>query len=92
MGNIDTGWVTIPWSNDFTTHSTGHDLKARRVGKIVQMTGCATPKRTMTIDADNAKTICILPEQFRPKTSLAVLCQGSQMAVFLLDIGASGTV
>ena len=89
LGNIDTGWVTIPWSNDFTTHTTGHDLKVRRVGKIVQMTGWATPKSDMILDT---KTICILPEQFRPKTGLTVLCQGSKMAVFMLDIGASGTV
>ena len=92
LGDIDTGWVILSWANNFNTHSSGQELKVRRVGKIVQLTGWATPKSAMTIGADNPKTICILPEQFRPNSSLAILCQGSQMSVFLLDIGASGVV
>lgn len=92
MGNVDTGWVTLSWSSDFTTHSTGQDLKVRRVGKIVQLTGWATPKTTMTIDANSPKTVCTLPEQFRPNANLEYICQGSQMAIFLLTVNSNGGV
>ena len=92
MGNVDTGWVTLSWASNFTTHSTGQDAKVRRVGKIVQLTGWATPTINMTIDADNPKTIFTLPEQFRPTTGLEIVCQGSQMAIFLLNINPNGIV
>lgn len=46
----------------------------------------------MTIDADNPKTIFTLPEQFRPNDNLEILCQGSQMSVFLLNINPNGVV
>lgn len=46
----------------------------------------------MTIDADNPKTIGTLPEQFRPTIDLEILCQGSQMAIFLLTISPNGTI
>lgn len=92
LGNVDTGWVTLSWASNFGTHSTGQDAKVRRVGKIVQLTGWATPKSAMTIDADNPKTIFTLPEQFRPNATLEILCQGSQMAIFLLTINPNGIV
>lgn len=92
LGNVDTGWVTLSWASNFATHSSGQNLKVRRVGKIVQFTGWAKPTINMTIDANNPKTICTLPEQFRPNANLEILCQGSQMAIFLLDINPSGTV
>lgn len=92
LGNVDTGWVTLSWSNNFVTHSDGQNLKVRRVGKIVQLTGWAKPKSSMTIDADNPKTVCTLPEQFRPNATLEVLCQGSQMAIFLLTVTSNGDV
>ena len=92
LGDIDTGWVILSWANNFNTHSSGQELKVRRVGKIVQLTGWATPKNAMTIDADNPKTIGTLPEQFRPNANLEILCQGSQMSVFLLNINPNGTM
>ena len=46
----------------------------------------------MTIDADNPKTIFTLPKQFRPNAELEILCQGSQMSVFLLTVNQNGTV
>lgn len=92
MGNVDTGWVELSWSSNFTTHSTGQNLRVRRVGKIVQLIGWAKPTRSMTIDANNPKTVCTLPEQFRPEANLEIVCQGSQMAIFLLDINPSGVV
>lgn len=92
MGNVDTGWVKLSWSSNFATHSVGQDLKVRRVGKIVQLSGWAKPTSSMTIDADNPKTVCTLPEQFRPETNLEIVCQGSQMAIFLLNINPNGVV
>lgn len=92
LGNVDTGWIKLPWSSGFATHSTGQDAKVRRVGKIVQLIGWAKPTSNMTIDADHPKTLLTLPKQFRPNGNLEILCQGSQMSVFLLDINPNGIV
>ena len=88
----DTGWTKLTWASDFTTHSSGRDARVRRIGNIVHLEGWAKNTKSMTIDANNPKTILTLPEQFRPVRTYTFLCQGSSMAVYDLDVGTNGIV
>lgn len=88
----DTGWQTISWASNFTTYSTGKEPKVRRIGNIVQLEGWAKNTTSMTIDADNLKTMFTLPEQFRPVRSYTFVCQGSSMAIYDLNVNPNGTV
>lgn len=88
----DTGWKTISWASNFTTHSTGREARVRRIGNIVQLEGWAKNTTSMTIDADNPKTILTLPTEFRPSRSYTFVCQGSTMAIYDLNVNANGGV
>ena len=88
----DTGWVTLTLASGFATYDSTTNPKVRKIGKTVQIRGAVKNTATITIDADNPKTVCTLPEQYRPSQQLVFTCQGSQMAIFALTINSGGSV
>ena len=62
-----------------------------RNGNIVQLSGELTPASTLSFgNASTSYNMFTIPSEYRPSADVTVLCQGSQMAVWLLMIGTNG--
>ena len=81
----DTGWIYPEILGDFEAYSDGWRPRYRKVGKTVEIIGAVKPTKSITIGQD-AITIFVLPEGFRPAVQASELCQGSSRTIWNMQI------
>ena len=84
----DTGWQTITLTNSFTVYSSGYDVRVRKIGDIVYLSGVIKP--TTNIADNQYTTMFTLPSNYRPTRELQFVCQGSGVNKWVLSILANG--
>lgn len=94
----DTGWITPTLLSPFKVYNVNPDLvvpvRYRRIRSVVYLEGTIQPTSASTnIDTTNGDKVFTLPVGFRPSTDNHVwVCQGSNRALWILQIYRSGDV
>lgn len=97
----DSGWKGLAVNMlAFTEYSSGSGLVIRNVGKIVNIVGTLTTKSLMVnktvIDNGEEASLLLqgmtLPENYRPKTGVSTIHQGSGKAIFMTQVSPDGTI
>lgn len=97
LGLSDSGWqavgtTAVPWGSGFANYGDVNQLRFRKVGKTVVITGQVTTTAEISASAD-PKTIFTLPSGYRPASqAIYVRCQGSGTNTWLCTIASGGTV
>ena len=84
----DTGWQTITLTSGFEVYSSGYDVRVRKIGDIVFLSGVIRP--TTNIAAEQYTTMFTLPSNYIPGRELQFVCQGSNVNKWVLSILANG--
>lgn len=89
----DSGTLTCTLTSDFKPYNnnSNNNIRYRKIGKTVYIAGTVSPKTNYT-STNTAKTICTLPEGFRPMFDYSKLCQGSGKNFWLLNVLTNGSV
>ena len=88
----DTDWQTLTIAHtSFAHYSTGAELKARRIGRVVELNGQIKNTNTITLNATNV-TIATLSSEFRPSIGLIGVMQGSGTNIFNCTVNPNGTI
>lgn len=91
--NDDSGWREITLNSEFMHYSEGQKLECRKIGNAVEIRGAARPVQSLTISSvDDKYNIGSIPSEFVPEKQLRFLCQGSGLAVWLLEIYENGNL
>lgn len=91
----DTGWVNITLNGfSFNTYGSGHGLKYRAIGKIINIRGTVTTKSNLTLSDGStaALTMMPLPTGALPHEDLVTIHQGSGKAIFITQVKANGAI
>lgn len=81
----DTGWIKPTLGNEFANYSENWYPEYRKKNGEVEISGAVRPKNTIEGSMDE-HVIFTLPEGFRPKKIVTLLCQGSRRDIWLLQI------
>lgn len=87
------GWEPLNLTADFKVYDGAAENTPvyRKVGNLVEVSGTVSPTAEMAGSADKIK-IGTLPEGYRPKTHLGIICQGSSTAFWHLHISTAGNI
>ena len=97
----DSGWKGLAVNMlAFTEYSSGSGLLIRNVGKIVNIVGTLTTKSLVgnkTVIDNGEEAVLLLqgmelPENYRPKTGVVTIHQGSGKAIFMTQVSPDGTI
>lgn len=87
----DTGWQEVTFTSNFKAYSDATSVYYRKIGKLVQICGSASPTKELTSDTSKID-MATLPEGFRPNTDLVSVCQGSGTNIWTCRITAAGVL
>ena len=88
--SIDTGWQNVSFSDGYTNYP-GDNLKIRRIGNIVEITGSWTALENKPASTREIP-FATIDEEFRPESTVYIRQQGPGMNTYLLVIEATGNV
>ncbi|WP_252246976.1 pyocin knob domain-containing protein [Clostridium sp. ZBS4] len=86
----DTGWITLPLIPPLVGYGDSVIPKYRKINNIVEVRGAI--KGLKTVSASTGLDFSTLPVGFRPKHTIGVVCQGSALARWYLNISSSGAL
>lgn len=88
----DTGWIKPTLGSEFKSFTENWYPEYRKKNGMVEVHGAVSPKNTINGSFDE-HVIFTLPEGFRPKMAVNLLCQGSYRDVWLFTVSdTSGEV
>lgn len=92
--DYDSGWKTPSISSKLTNYSSSsaNALKYRRVGKVVDICGAVSPASTSALANGESVTAFTLPSGYRPAYTRTILCQGSSLGIFMVQVQSAGAV
>ena len=93
-GEWSGGWIYPTLESAFTWYGTSEAnsrVRCRKNGGIVELRGIVTPTADIPGGNDNYN-ICVLPNGYRPSSTIYTICQGSSNCVWLLRIESDGEV
>lgn len=77
------GWQTLTPESNFDAYNAADPPVYRKVGALVQIVGSISPHQAIS-GSETEYKIAALPEGYRPKTAVGVVCQGGGSAAWLL--------
>ena len=90
LAHTDKATITS-YSSGWSVYGTNTTPTVRRYGKVVTLTGALKNTSTITLNTDHVKVFTI-PSGYRPSQDLIVVCQGSGISKFLIQIQTDGSV
>ncbi len=86
----DTGWIDLPLIPPLVSYGDNVVPKYRKINNIVEVRGAI--KGLKTINSNTGLDFSTLPVGFRPKHTIGVICQGSALSRWYLNVSSSGTL
>lgn len=86
---MDSGYVNVVPQSGFTIYSNGNDIKYRKLGRLVEVSGVMKPTSEIA-GSDTKYTMGVLPQTCWPARPINILCQGSGIYVWMLTVTTGG--
>lgn len=88
---MDSGYVNVVPQSGFTIYSNGNDIKYRKTGNLVEVSGVMKPTSEIA-GSDTKYTMGVLPSTCWPARPINILCQGSGIYVWMLTVTTGGEI
>ena len=86
----DSGWRLAPLASNFTDYDDANQLRYRRKGNVVTITGSVKCKKTVEKGSSMNEIIATLPKGFRPNNLWIYHGQGSGVIISYVGMNSSG--
>lgn len=80
----DSGWIDLPLNSQVTAYNSSSAPKYRKIGNMVEIRGSI--KISGNISSSSGLNFATLPAGFRPSQTIGVVCEGSVVSKWYLNI------
>lgn len=86
----DSGWKTCSLSSGYSVYTSGTNLRVKKRGKIVEVTGVFKNNSALGTSSTTAIQFATIPSGYRPSQQQTKVCQGTNMNRWLLTVSSDG--
>lgn len=83
----DSGWQTCTLKSGYVVYTSGTNLRVRKVGKVVQISGVVKNSSALS---SSSGTFATIPTGYRPHHNINHICQGTGMNKWALVVNPGG--
>lgn len=91
--DFKTKWENAELTSDFKLYNDASYCRYAKVGNLVNIQFVLSPASANNVlNSYTETTAFVLPKEYRPSQNLTVLCQGTNLNVFVVGVNTSGNV